>query len=359
MPEEVVAQEEKAARLALAALPGVGPFAYAKLIARYGSAWAALDERCGALGRQTSWYRGLRWLKTAKALGCTVLTLGEAGYPPLLRYSPLPPLVLYLKGEVQEGDWRSVAVVGTRRATSYGRWQAERLARELVAEGFTVVSGLARGIDEAAHRGALRAGGRTLAVLGCGMDRVYPRENAALAEEICHQGAVLSEFPPGTEPRPENFPHRNRIIAGMTLGTVVVEAGERSGALNTATHAAEAGREVFAVPGEVGKPGSVGPHALLREGAILLERGRQVVEQWPYLDPHWWERRGGERGPGCGAGGTAAALWRALAEGPARAEELAAHTGFPVSAVAAQLVTWELEGQVQAYPDGRVGPARR
>lgn len=364
-------RREKIARLQLAFAPRIGPLTYTRLLKTFGTAQAALaaspekwrEARClpAAAGTARRVDGEAAW-RTAEERGWSVLVLGEEGYPPLLTRTASPPLALYVKGRILEEDWWSVAVVGTRRATAYGRWQAERLTRELVAEGLTVVSGLARGIDETAHWGALNAGGRTLAVLGCGLDRVYPRENDRLAARIAENGAVISEFPPGTLPVPENFPRRNRIIAGMTLGTVVVEAGERSGALNTAWQANDAGREVFAVPGEVGRPGSPGPHLLLSLGAGLVERGDQIAEilRRPYANTPCGRRErvapGGTAGLGRGAD---EALWRVLWEGPGRAEELSVRTGLPVNLVTARLVQWELEGRLQAYPDGRVAPAHR
>lgn len=394
----MISRAEKAARLELAMLPGVGFCEWRRLMEVHGGAQQALDAgrtrweavspqgRGERPGRSETWKRlhrpriiggrrgGEELLSLAEELGCTVLTWGEEGYPALLCQTREPPPVLFVRGSLAGEDWRAIAVVGTRRASGYGRFHAERLAGELVAEGFTVVSGLARGIDEAAHRGALRAGGRTLAVLGCGPDRVYPAENSPLAEEIARQGAVLTEFPPGVPPLPENFLWRNRLIAGLALATVVVEAGERSGAINTALHASDAGREVFAVPGEVGRLGSAGCHALLRAGATLLEQGRQVTEELsPILPPglwygpawrrgpiggaDWWRRgqEGAKRGEGVSSPNEA--LWRALQESPGRVEDLAARVGLPVGAVAAQLVLWELEGKVREYPDGRVARA--
>lgn len=386
-------REEQAARLVLAGLPGVGPVAYSRLLDRYGGAGVALaagpenwrtlslpqtiarlerEEELAGWGQfQAEWDAAQAVLHRAERLGCTVVTWGEADYPPLLGRCPDPPRVLFVRGQLLAEDWRSIAVVGTRVASAYGRWQAERLAGELVAEGFTVVSGLARGVDAAAHWGALRSGGRTVAVLGCGPERIYPPENAALGAEIMQHGAIVTEFPPGTMPNPDNFPRRNRIIAGLSLGTVVVEAGLRSGALNTARHAREANREVFAVPGEAGRPRSAGCHALIRGGATLFEHGRQVVEELPYLADRSLQlgqfKRlgpigGGDwRGEGRGQEGTSeqpttdlGRLWNALKEGAGRTESLAAQSGLPVGAVAAQLVLWELEGKVRAYPDGRV-----
>jgi DNA processing protein len=314
---------------------------------------------------------GEELLAAAERAGYAVLTYGEEEYPALLGQAVAPPPVLYVRGTLVRDDWRALAVVGTRRASGYGRFHADRLAAELAAEGFTVVSGLARGIDEAAHRGALRAGGRTLAVLGCGPDRLYPPENAALAAEITEHGALLTEFPPGTPPLPENFLWRNRVIAGLALGTVVVEAGERSGAINTAFHANDAGRQVFAVPGEPGRPGTAGCHLLLRLGARLLERGSQARDDLaPWLEPGLWFGPVWQRGPIAGAdrwaesrlgrtgSGEGGQLWEALLASPGGVEELAARARWPVGRVAAQLVLWELEGRIRRYPDGRAAAAK-
>jgi DNA processing protein len=204
----------------------------------------------------------------------------DPDYPALLAEAPSPP-DLHVRGELTEDDALAVAIVGTRRATAYGLEVAEQLASELAARGVTIVSGLARGIDTAAHCGALAGGGRTLAVLGSGVDVVYPRENAALAREIERRGALLSQFAPGTPPLPRHFPARNRTLAGLALGVVVVEAGDRSGALITAGLAGDLGREVFAVPGRVTSELSRGPHRLIQDGAKLIQNWTDVVQELP------------------------------------------------------------------------------
>ncbi|MGE5507098.1 MAG: DNA-processing protein DprA [Chitinophagales bacterium] len=362
-----LSREERAAWVAIAAYPGIGPRHFLRLLAHFGSAaevrqagpegWRAeglVNAGVPCLPRAV-WADGETLLRRAEGLGLAVVLLGEPDYPALLAGSPCPPVVLYQRGRLLPADDPAVAVVGTRRASAYGLWTAERLGGELAGEGFTVVSGLARGIDSAAHRGALAAGGRTIAVLGCGLDRVYPRENGPLAERIAGQGALLSEFPPGTLPLPENFLRRNRIIAWLSRATVVVEGGAQSGASNTATHAADAGRDVFAVPGDVGRPGSVLPNRLLREGAKLLERGSQVTEELGHLRLQLpaLERPGGP-GPHLDDPHDRL-LWDALRQGPGDAEELAVRCGLPVGTVSARLVAWELEGWLKAYPDGRLG----
>jgi DNA processing protein len=205
----------------------------------------------------------------------------DAEYPALLREVPDAPEYLHVRGVLVSHDALAVAVVGSRQATPYGLATAEDLSGELASRGVTVVSGLARGIDSAAHRGALRAGGRTIAVLGSGVDVIYPPENRRLAAEIESQGAVVSQFALGTPPLSHHFPARNRVIAGLALGVVVVEAAERSGALITARLAAELGREVMALPGRVTSPQSRGAHALIRDGVALVQGWEDVVAELP------------------------------------------------------------------------------
>src|SRR5437773_3637614 len=220
------------------------------------------------------------WAK-AEELGVKIVDILDPVYPPLLREIFDPPIVLYLRGKKWEPDLPQVAIVGTRRPTGYGINCAERLAEDLAARGLAVTSGLARGLDAAAHRGALRAG-VTYAVFGSGLDFVYPKENRKLADLVEENGAVISEFPLGTPPSPQNFPIRNRIIAGMSLGVAVVEAAEYSGSLITVRLALESGREIFAVPGNITSPNSFGPHVLIRQGAKLVSNWQDVVEELPH-----------------------------------------------------------------------------
>ncbi|HZC67388.1 MAG TPA: DNA-processing protein DprA [Nitrospirales bacterium] len=215
----------------------------------------------------------------SKAQAQLTIALGDERYPELLRAIHDPPAVLYCDGMPELGDRQAVAIVGSRQATPYGLRVTDALAGELSGLGFTIVSGLARGIDAAAHRAALEAGGRTIAVLGCGLDVVYPPEHASLLNEIAGQGAVLTEFAPGTPPLARHFPQRNRIISGLALGVVVVEAAEDSGSLITARLALEQGREVFAVPGSIDAPTSRGPHGLLKQGAKLVETVDDIIEE--------------------------------------------------------------------------------
>jgi DNA processing protein len=278
----------------------------------------------------------------------TSLRPGDERYPALLGAITSPPS-LQVRGSLHPSDALAIAIVGSRRPTPYGIEVAESLAAELGARGVTIVSGLARGIDTAAHRGALSGGGRTLAVLGNGIDIVYPPENRDLSAAIERQGAVISQFPKGTAPRPYNFPARNRTIAGLALGVVVVEASERSGALITAGLAADLGREVFAVPGRVSSEVSRGPHGLLRDGAILVRDWADVVQELP--EP--W--RGAVRAPAVGSEepdrtvtGTEAAVLAALRpDEPLHIEELTALVALPPGRLASALVTLELEGRAR------------
>jgi len=217
-------------------------------------------------------------LRTLSRDGVAVVILGEDGYPSLLREISNPPPILFLRGSLVPADSMAVAVVGSRRPTLAGMEMAKTLAGDLAGAGFTIVSGLARGIDTAAHRGALEAGGRTIAVLGSGIDNLYPPDNAGLADAIAAGGAIVTEFMPGCGPLRQNFPQRNRVISGLALGTVVIEAGERSGALITATCALDENRTVFAVPGTPGYTKSKGANKLIKEGARLVESARDVLD---------------------------------------------------------------------------------
>ncbi|MGH2996437.1 MAG: DNA-processing protein DprA [Gaiellaceae bacterium] len=267
------------------------------------------------------------------------LRRGDSAYPPLLGQLHDPPLQLYLRGDASPALLArpAVAIVGARSCSAYGAEVARTLGRELAASGVVVVSGLARGIDGEAHRGALDAQGPTLAVLGCGIDRDYPRSHADLARRVAAAGLIVSEYPPGVEPAPWRFPARNRIIAGLCLATVVVEARERSGALITADFALELGREVFAVPGEITAARSAGTNDLLRQGAAPLLGVDDVLEALGL------ERAAPAPTPVSPAG---EAVLRVLAEEPRGADELARASGRASAEVAAVLVELELAGLV-------------
>ena len=276
----------------------------------------------------------------------------ESPYPAALAELPDPPALLHLSGDPAAVDaGPAFALVGSRSATRNGRETARAFARDLAAAGFTIVSGLARGIDGAAHRGALDAGGRTLAFLGCGPDRVYPAEHAELATEVAASGAILSEYPVGAPPRRNHFPQRNRIVSGLSLGVLVVEAGLRSGALTTARWAGSQGREVMAVPGSIHSPQSRGPHSLIRQGAKLVETLADIAEELPR----------GRTVPSETAGDDAAVaalpaeharVASCVDHGPTAPDLVVARSGLTPDRVSAILLELEIQGVVAAEPGG-------
>lgn len=244
-------------------------------------------------------------LEKCEKTGMKAITIDDARYPQRLKNIYAPPVVLFVRGEMPFfDDEAAVAVVGSRRASAYGLIAAERLAYDLAKSGVLVVSGMARGVDSAAARGALKAGGPTVAVLGCGADVCYPKENARLMSEIMSTGAVISEFMPGTPPESGNFPVRNRVISGLALGTVIVEAAKTSGSLITAGYALEQGRDVFAVPGNIDSPGFYGANQLLKDGAKLVTSALDILEEYMHLYPDKLAaRHSGRRLAGAAAAG--------------------------------------------------------
>jgi DNA processing protein len=280
--------------LGLGRVEGLGIRSAHKLVDRFGSPQAAymasLTELettglpahvCQAVFAQTGLKDAEKEMEAAAKCDCRLITYAGEEYPPLLRQIADPPLVLYVRGDVQVLSQHTVAMVGTRRPSTYGLQVARRLARDLAERRLVIASGMARGIDSAAHHGALEAKGKTVAVQGRGMDGIYPAENKRLAEKIAASGAVISEFPLGTGPTPENFPIRNRIISGLSLGVIIVEAAEYSGSLITARLALEQNREVFAVPGNITAAQSFGPNHLIKQGAKLVDQWMDVVEEFP------------------------------------------------------------------------------
>jgi DNA processing protein len=287
------AEELLAAEVVLAMTPGLGPRLRAALVERLGSPQAVLaaspselravagigPKLCASLLAARQHVRPHELLAQWHSRQMQVLAISHPDYPAALRSIPDPPSLLFVRGTLKPSDGLAIAIVGTRHATPYGIAQAQRLAGGLARAGFTIVSGLARGIDAAAHQGALAAGGRTLAVLGSGVCCIYPPEHTKLAEQVLAQGALVSECPPDTPPVAGVFPARNRIITGLSLGVIIVEAADRSGALISARHAAEQGREVFAVPGRVDSRTSRGCHRLIRDGAKLVETVDDVLQE--------------------------------------------------------------------------------
>ena len=317
---------------------------------------AALRELAG-LGAAAELDRAERLAAALPHYGVVVLALPDRGYPPLLREIPDPPPVLFVRGRLDDRDDPAVAIVGSRRATTYGEAVARYLAEDLAGGGVTVVSGLARGIDTAAHQGALiPPGGRTLAVLGHGPDRVYPPENRALADAIAERGALLTEFPPGRRPRPHHFPRRNRLISALCRGVVVVEAAARSGSLITARLAAEQGREVYAVPGPITSPTSRGPNDLLADGAQPVRNALDIVSQFPATVRDIVARRLAERPAGeppPGLDGREREIWACLDPiEPVDVEALARKTELRVSELVAALLGLEIRGLIRPLPGG-------
>ncbi|MCA9991553.1 MAG: DNA-protecting protein DprA [Ardenticatenaceae bacterium] len=337
---------------------GIGPAKLQALLDYYGhigAAWRAQESQLRLLGfdrRTILAFQETRqtvdldaYQQQVEKAGLTVLTWDSEGYPAGLRQVPAAPPLLYVAGTLTEADRWAVAVVGTRRLTTYGRQITRELVTGLVHSGVTVVSGLARGIDIIAHKTALEMGGRTIAVLGSGLDAIYPPEHRTIAAQIVQngQGALVSEYALGVQPDARNFPPRNRIISGLTLGTVVVEAGEPSGALITANFALEQNREVFAVPGNINSPASRGPNRLIQQGAKLVTRVEDILEELnltlvteqvavQLALPESAEE---------------AALLATLTAQPTHIDDLSRETGLPAALVSSTLTLMELKGIVQ------------
>jgi DNA processing protein len=356
-----------AARATLARTPGLTAEAADALIAAAGGELApASFARCAARVELPPAARAylnspderavaadLEWLSES---GTVIILSTDPGYPPLLRQTAGAPAALYVQGSVPLLATPQLAMVGSRSPTPAGRSTAREFAAWFARAGFTVTSGLATGIDAASHEGALKVDGATIAVFGTGLDRVYPPANHALAERIRAHGALVSELPPGTAPLRGNFPRRNRIIAGLALGTLVVEAARDSGSLITAHQALEAGRGVFAIPGSIHSPLSRGCHQLIRAGAVLVEEAGDVTRElgFPFLKERLTD-------PPTAAGGPRELdkeyemLLDALGFAPATIDSLVARTKLPSESIASMLLILELEGRVAALPGGRYG----
>jgi len=274
-------------------IPEIGPKRFYKLLKYFGTVRNAWEAKSGEISKILNLTSKIsskiseeknniipeQELDLVRKHKIKVLTIEDKYYPENLKTIHYPPPVLYFKGTIVKTDKNSISIVGSRKATYYGKMVAEKLSKDLALAGLTIISGMARGIDTAAHKGALSVNNRTIAVLGCGIDYIYPPENRKLSQEIEESGAVLSEFPLSTLPERQNFPRRNRIISGLSLGTVVVEAAEKSGALITADFALDQGREVFAIPGNINSPLSNGSHNLIKQGAKLVNNYRDILEE--------------------------------------------------------------------------------
>jgi DNA processing protein len=355
---------EREAWLALALIPEVGSATFYRLMQALSSAGAVLRANREALAqvpgvsRQVAqaiasfpWRDALdRELRVIETRGLGLRRFGDEGYPELLAAIHSPPPVLYLRGTMRSEDRVAVAIVGSRSASPYGTAIAEQISGELAQRGVTIVSGLARGIDAAAHRGALRAGGRTLAILGCGLGVTYPPEHAELADQIAAQGALISEFPIFTPPKPSHFPRRNRIISGLARGVVVIEAGLDSGALITANYALEQGRDVFSVPGQVTSRFSRGCHQLIKAGAKLTEGWEDI-----------WEDLELQVAPGAQTMLDLTAVRSplepeevlivdTLEAGPMQIDDLIGQTQLPAGQIASLLLSLMLKGIIEELP---------
>lgn len=335
---------------------GIGAVRLRTLLETFGdakSAWLAHPEALRASGLSTGVVDNLIKLRTSVSLdqvweriqkqNIQVLTWKDSDYPKRLLNIDNAPPVLYIRGEIKSMDEWAVAIVGTRRITPYGRQVTERIAGKLANSGITIVSGLALGVDTVAHRSTLDAGGRTLAVLGSGVDRIYPSQNRALAEMVIANGALVSDYAPGTPPEASNFPPRNRIISGLSMATVVVEAGGKSGALITANFALEQGNEVFAVPGNIFSSMSRGPNRLIQNGAHPLLDPKEILE---VLDlTRVTEQR--EARVVLPSNTTEAQLFNVLGHEPLHVDEVLAQTNLPIDQVTATLAMMELKGMVR------------
>jgi len=366
---------ESTAWLTLLRAPGLGPASIRTLLERHGSAASAVtaaakDAAVPQAARdalrtpdRAALDADRRWLDQP---GHALIPVTSSDYPALLRDIPTAPAALFVAGDPMHLWSPQIAIVGARSASASGLANARQFARAFAQAGNVVTSGLAEGVDGAAHAAALDAGGVTIAVLGTGPDLVYPRQHRALAARIEEHGALVSEFPPGTAGKPENFPRRNRIIAGLSLGTLVIEAGLKSGSLITARLAAEQGREVFALPGSIHSPLARGCHRLIRDGALLVESADEVLEQLRGIGARLADHLRGQlaedgREPAASVDASAAhagdpgyaRLLAAIDHTPAGLDELAARSGLGVAALSSMLLVLELEGTVVAADGGR------
>lgn len=358
----------------------VGPILFGRIVEHFGSAQAALGAGVQTLqgvegigpvlaermARSRDDAKVERELALAEKLGVRILCREDDEFPRLLRHIPDPPICLYVRGQLRPDDWLAIAVVGARRCTIYGREQAFRFGHQLGMRGMTVISGLARGIDGEAHKGALTAGGRTLAVLGNGLANIYPPEHRELAVKVAENGALISELPMTTSPAKENFLPRNRLIAGLSLGVLVVEAARRSGSLSTAARASEYNREVFAVPGRVDSEASAGTNALIRDQhAKLVTHVDDILDELGEAG-EVLKRIGGEASEPAREAPPARlnlnedeqAVYAALGKVEQSLEGIAEASGRPAAKVASTLITLQLKGLVRQLPGGRFVRAR-
>jgi DNA processing protein len=352
--------------LKLTTVPGIGPRKIRLLIETFGSSKNIFQASLKDLAEVEGMDHRLAYaihteadsrfaedqLELCRKQSVRIITLEDDHYPQTLFNIYDPPSVLFVKGQPEAIHGECLAIVGTRRPSQYGRCVAEKFSREAVSCGICVVSGMARGVDAWAHRGALESGGNSVAVLGNGVDIIYPRENRHLYREIQEKGAVISEYPMGTPPSPSRFPRRNRIISGLSRGTLVVEAGRRSGALITAYQALEQSREVFAIPGDIGRDTARGPHHLIQQGAKLIERIEDILAEIPA-----WSVKDLPQENSAGISDQLTPdekkLWDILADGPVHVDQIASRAGMSVSRAMVILLEMELKRQIKQLPGMR------
>lgn len=289
---------------------------------------------------------------------CSLIPLGDPNYPGSLAQIPSPPPILYLRGALQSEDQNAVAIVGSRQCTDYGRRMTRQIAGDLARNGYTIVSGLARGIDGEAHRGAIQAGGRTLAVLAGGLSKIYPPEHKGLSEEVEKVGALITEAVMKQPPTADSFPARNRIISGLSRAVVIVEAAEKSGALITAHHALDQGRSVLAVPGPVTSAASGGAHALIRNGAILCRSAADVMEELDGIAPLIESKEQIEapvkpKSPPPDLDESQQAIWNLLAKGPRHLDEMVQESGISAAQLSGMLLMMEMKKAIRRLPGNR------
>ncbi|MCK4904958.1 DNA-processing protein DprA [bacterium] len=350
--------------LYLNAIQGLGPIKGKALLDRFGSPeniFKATDQELASVGgigadliekirNKEKWLDLKQEISLIEKLGIEIITFQDSDYPPLLKNISSFPLLLYVKGNFQEQDYKMpIAIVGTRKSTYYGNSITSELAGNLTQAGFTIVSGMARGIDTSAHQSALKQKGRTVAVLGSGLNFIYPRENKKLSEEIAQNGVLVSEFPMNTSPDRFNFPRRNRIISGLSLGVVVVEAGEKSGAIITANLALEQGRDVFAIPGKIDSKYTQGTHRLIQDGAKLVTRWTDITsELMPQID--WQTQEKTEEKPKIKLEEKENKIYNLLSSEPIQIEEIIKETKMSSSEALSVLLSLELKGIVKQLP---------
>ena len=354
----------KQAYIALNLLPNIGPIRVHRLLEHFGNAGSILS----ASARELMEVRGIgkdasssivNWqalidlqgeLEKIQSRSITIITPEDSTYPSLLREIYDPPIVLYTWGELKKSDSEAISIVGSRQATHYGKQAARKFGFQLAHAGLCVISGLARGIDAAAHEGALAAGGRTVAVIGSGLGKLYPRENQLLAEKISENGAVISEFPVDFPPQKRSFPQRNRIVAGWARGTLVIEAGARSGALITAAQASDSNRDVYAVPGQIDRPVSQGTNRLIQQGAKLVMDAADVIEEIPFELPKSAKNPKSQPSRATLLSKPEKIIYAALSDDQAHIDEVANQVNIGVPEVSATLLKLEIKQLVKQLP---------